>query len=355
MNSSAAPPLTPKTWPALAPPVRNGLHAQNRLSTPLVTNSLNPNAYPSARESHTSELAGLRCAYSELAAESKRATYALSGQTTTANAPSPAETELRRDADSMELRHSLLIAGHRDRITQIEDYSLRQRTAILERDQYIQYLRRHIATISQANRARARSLLARPVSTDAHPASDDACPPGPFLLGTAPPGTPGDSSVPPVLPPGLGALARPCEQPADDYDPEDSALFSRARAELALSSFVALHNSQDPCLFAHLGIPVPTPHQPHDSGAVIDSPECPDCVSPPRYTDQHLDSGPVITGPPAKLPGPTRPPLKFPPTQPPKPRPHADPFAYHTLHPANRRKLIRARLTTESPNSSDSE
>ena len=141
----------------------------------------------SARESHTSELVGLRCAYSELAAESKRVAYALSGQITTVNAPPPAKTELRRDADSMELRHSLLIAGLSDRITQVEDYSLRQRTAILERDQYIQYLRRLIATISQDSRARARSLAARPVSTDAHPATDDACPPGPFLLGTAQP------------------------------------------------------------------------------------------------------------------------------------------------------------------------
>ena len=299
----------------------------------------------SARESHTAELVGLRCAYSEYAAESKRAAYALAGPIPT---PSLSESELRREADCRS--HALIIAALEDRLRHAADHCFKQRTAILERDQYIHKIRRLLAK-SRASPDSGGAPAAPHTPTDAHPASGDACPRGPVLLGnrTAIPGSPGKSSG---LPPGLGGPAHLWGQSAGDYDPEDPTYVTRAETELALNAFTTLLQSGDPHFYSLLGVALPAYIQPQDSGPSLDPPNLPDCVSPPRPIKPRPAPDPALTGPPTKRPGPQ---LRFPNVRPPKLRSYEDQFTYLSLDPALCSELIRNRHATESPDSSDSE
>ena len=301
----------------------------------------------SARESHTAELVGLRCAYSEYAAESKRAAYALAGPIPT---PSLSESELRREADCRDRSHALITAALEDRLRKAADHCFKQRTAILERDQYIQKIRRLLAK-SRASPDSGSTPAAPPIPTDAHPASGDACPRGPVLLGnhTAIPGSPGDPSG---LPPGLGGPAHLWDQSAGDYDPEDPTYVTRAETEFALDAFTTLFQSGDPLFYTLLGVAVPAYIQPQDSGPSLDPPNLPDCVSPPRLTEPRPAPDPAPTGHPAKRPGPQ---LRFPNVRPPQPRPYEAQFTYLSLDPAICSELLRNRHATESPDSSDSE
>ena len=306
------------------------------------------------RESHASELACVRRECSAFAAaESERAAYAASGQITAETALSLATDGHRREENSIVLQHALDTAALRDRAQQCEDFCLRQRTAILERDLFIQKLQEQLNHLKQKSRTirPARDPPLTAVITPSTP--DNACPPGPLtlsvpdapLLGTlgAPEGLGVHSSS--LL--GFGDLGLSPEL----YIPDEAGYVSQARAELAfrgLQFLLAAQQSQ-PCGAPDL--PEPSFLEPLASGDITASPEYPECVSPPGgFFDPPDQASP---GPPDQDPGPARIRLQFPIAQPPRAQPTKDSFTYYTLHPSTRRQLLRNRSGTESPDDSE--